>query len=275
MFKGLTQRAQKVLTILAQEEAKRFHSDQLLPEHIILALLKDGEGWRSRRCSGSRWTSSEMQAEIEKSLPKGKGGLILGDVPPSKRGPEDPGGLRGGGPQHGPRVHRHRAPAAGRREGAGKHRRPATSPGTTSPPTGCGRRSCRSAAPGTTRARPAQAGKKKPAAPTKKPTPDAGRVRPRPHRVRPGRQAGPGDRPGEGDPARHPDPRAPHQEQSRAHRRAGRRQDGHRGGPGAEDRGRHACPRCSSASACSPSTSPPSWPARSTAASSRSASSAS
>jgi len=43
-FKGLTQRAQKVLTILAQEEAKRFHSDQLYPEHIVLALLKDGEG---------------------------------------------------------------------------------------------------------------------------------------------------------------------------------------------------------------------------------------
>ena len=42
MFKGLTQRAQKVLTILAQEEAKRFHSDQLQPEHIVLALLKDG-----------------------------------------------------------------------------------------------------------------------------------------------------------------------------------------------------------------------------------------
>ncbi len=40
MFKGLTQRAQKVLTILAQDEAKRFHSDQLLPEHIMLALLK-------------------------------------------------------------------------------------------------------------------------------------------------------------------------------------------------------------------------------------------
>ena len=40
MFKGLTQRAQRILTIYAQEEAKRFHSDQLLPEHIILALLK-------------------------------------------------------------------------------------------------------------------------------------------------------------------------------------------------------------------------------------------
>ncbi|MFW5715882.1 MAG: Clp protease N-terminal domain-containing protein, partial [Spirochaetota bacterium] len=44
MFKGLTQRAQKVLTILAQDEAKRFHSDQLLPEHIMLALLKEGGG---------------------------------------------------------------------------------------------------------------------------------------------------------------------------------------------------------------------------------------
>ena len=44
MFKGLTQRAQKVLTILAQEEAKRYHSEQLLPEHVILSLLKDGQG---------------------------------------------------------------------------------------------------------------------------------------------------------------------------------------------------------------------------------------
>ena len=38
MFKGLTQRAQRVLTVLAQEEAKRFHSDQLQPEHVVLAL---------------------------------------------------------------------------------------------------------------------------------------------------------------------------------------------------------------------------------------------
>jgi ATP-dependent Clp protease ATP-binding subunit ClpC len=86
MFKGLTQRAQKVLTILAQEEAKRFHSDQLLPEHIILALLKDGEGVAVKALQRIKVTGSEMQAEIEKSLPKGKGGLILGDVPPSKRG---------------------------------------------------------------------------------------------------------------------------------------------------------------------------------------------
>ncbi|MCX7039339.1 MAG: ATP-dependent Clp protease ATP-binding subunit, partial [Spirochaetes bacterium] len=86
MFKGLTQRAQKVLTILAQEEAKRFHSDQLLPEHIILALLKDGEGVAVKALQRAKVNTADMQAEIEKSLPKGKGGLILGDVPPSKRG---------------------------------------------------------------------------------------------------------------------------------------------------------------------------------------------
>ncbi|MGO9412053.1 MAG: Clp protease N-terminal domain-containing protein, partial [Spirochaetia bacterium] len=86
MFKGLTQRAQKVLTILAQEEAKRFHSDQLLPEHIILALLKDGEGVAVKALQRIKVNIAEMQSEIEKSLPKGKGGLILGDVPPSKRG---------------------------------------------------------------------------------------------------------------------------------------------------------------------------------------------
>ena len=86
MFKGLTQRAQKILTVLAQEEAKRFHSDQLLPEHIIIALLKDGEGVAVKALQKAKVDLGEMQLEIERSLPMGKGGLILGDVPPSKRG---------------------------------------------------------------------------------------------------------------------------------------------------------------------------------------------
>jgi ATP-dependent Clp protease ATP-binding subunit ClpC len=86
MFKGLTQRAQKILTVLAQEEAKRFHSDQLLPEHIIIALLKDGEGVGVKALQKARIDLGEMQLELERSVPMGKGGLILGDVPPSKRG---------------------------------------------------------------------------------------------------------------------------------------------------------------------------------------------
>ena len=86
MFKGLTQRAQKILTVLAQEEAKRFHSEQLLPEHILIALLKDGEGVGVKALQKAKVDLGEMQMEIERSLPMGKGGLILGDVPPSKRG---------------------------------------------------------------------------------------------------------------------------------------------------------------------------------------------
>jgi ATP-dependent Clp protease ATP-binding subunit ClpC len=71
---------------LAQEEAKRFHSEQLLPEHIVLALLKDGEGVAVKALQKAKADIGEMQMEIERSLPMGKGGLILGDVPPSKRG---------------------------------------------------------------------------------------------------------------------------------------------------------------------------------------------
>ncbi|HUZ16840.1 MAG TPA: ATP-dependent Clp protease ATP-binding subunit, partial [Spirochaetia bacterium] len=86
MFKGLTQRAQRILTIFAQEEAKRFHSDQLLPEHIILALLKDGEGLGYKALKRLNVDPTEMQLEIERSIPKKHSGFILGDVPPSKRG---------------------------------------------------------------------------------------------------------------------------------------------------------------------------------------------
>ncbi len=86
MFKGLTQRAQRILTIFAQEEAKRFHSDQLLPEHIILALLKDGEGLGFSVLKSLNIDPHGLQVEIEKSIPKKHSGYILGDVPPSHRG---------------------------------------------------------------------------------------------------------------------------------------------------------------------------------------------
>ncbi|ADK81054.1 ATP-dependent Clp protease ATP-binding subunit [Sediminispirochaeta smaragdinae] len=86
MFKGLTQRAQRILTIYAQEEAKRFHSDQLLPEHIILALLKDGEGLGYRALQVIKVDPEELQIELEKSIPRKHAGFILGDVPPSHRG---------------------------------------------------------------------------------------------------------------------------------------------------------------------------------------------
>ena len=86
MFKGLTQRAQKVLTIIAQSEAKRFHSDKLHPEHIMLALLKEADGIGYHTLEKLSLEPNQMQLEIEKSVPKQRGGFSLGDVPPSTRG---------------------------------------------------------------------------------------------------------------------------------------------------------------------------------------------
>ncbi len=86
MFKGLTQRAQRILTIFAQEEAKRFHSDQLLPEHILLAIIKEGEGIGYKAMKKLNIDPIELQLEIERNIPKKHSGLILGDVPPSRRG---------------------------------------------------------------------------------------------------------------------------------------------------------------------------------------------
>ena len=74
------------MTITAQEEAKRFHADQLLPEHIIIAILKDGEGLGYKVLQKLNIDPVQLQVEIEDSIPKKKGGFILGDVPPSKRG---------------------------------------------------------------------------------------------------------------------------------------------------------------------------------------------
>ncbi len=86
MFKGLTQRAQKILTILAQDEAKRFHSDQLLPEHVMIAILKEGAGLAYKVLLKALVDPAKMQIEIEKNIPRKMGGFILGDVPPSPRG---------------------------------------------------------------------------------------------------------------------------------------------------------------------------------------------
>ncbi|MDX9801641.1 MAG: ATP-dependent Clp protease ATP-binding subunit [Spirochaetia bacterium] len=86
MFKGLTKRAQKILALIAQEEAKRFHADQLLPEHIILALLKEGTGQALRILKKLGIEPVQLQVEIENNIFKNKGGFLLGDVPLSKRG---------------------------------------------------------------------------------------------------------------------------------------------------------------------------------------------
>ncbi len=85
MFKGLTQRAQRVLTVLAQEEARRFKSDQLTPEHVLLAILREGDGVGMRVLRNLKVDATELRIELERNSAFKRGAFTLGDVPISKR----------------------------------------------------------------------------------------------------------------------------------------------------------------------------------------------
>jgi ATP-dependent Clp protease ATP-binding subunit ClpC len=84
VFKGLTQRVQRILSTDAQEEARRFNSNQLLPEHIITAILKEGAGTGCKALLFLRIDLAEFRHTLESAIPR-MTGVFHGDVPPSKR----------------------------------------------------------------------------------------------------------------------------------------------------------------------------------------------
>jgi len=85
VFKGLTQRVQRLLSVNAQDEARRFNSDQLLPEHIIIAVLKEGGGTACKALMFLRIDLGEFRHILESSIPRIPGLIVRGEVPPSKR----------------------------------------------------------------------------------------------------------------------------------------------------------------------------------------------
>ncbi|MDR0730398.1 MAG: ATP-dependent Clp protease ATP-binding subunit, partial [Treponema sp.] len=85
MFKGLTQRVQRILSIAAQKEARRFSSDQLLPEHVIIALLKEGAGIACKALMFLRIDLLEFRHTLESGIPRVVGVPVQGDLPLSKR----------------------------------------------------------------------------------------------------------------------------------------------------------------------------------------------
>jgi ATP-dependent Clp protease ATP-binding subunit ClpC len=86
MLKGLSREAQRILSILAQDEARRLRSEKLLPEHVVMAVLKDKEGSGFNLLKKLGVNTQEMALEIEKSIPKEDlANLTTGEVPPSGR----------------------------------------------------------------------------------------------------------------------------------------------------------------------------------------------
>ncbi|MDR0908176.1 MAG: ATP-dependent Clp protease ATP-binding subunit [Spirochaetaceae bacterium] len=86
MYISLTPRAEKILTHEAQSECRRLHGDQLLPEHIIIAILKDGATLASKALLYLRIDTQDFRQVLEKNLPQRKReGETLIDLPPSGR----------------------------------------------------------------------------------------------------------------------------------------------------------------------------------------------
>ncbi len=80
MFNRFTERARKVI-LLAREEAKRLDHDYLGTEHILLGLIREGEGVGATALQQLEIDLAHVREEVEKAVGRGGGGLFLGQIP--------------------------------------------------------------------------------------------------------------------------------------------------------------------------------------------------
>ncbi|MBN3038598.1 MAG: ATP-dependent Clp protease ATP-binding subunit [Candidatus Omnitrophica bacterium] len=80
MFNRFTERARKVI-ILAKEEAKRFNHDYIGTEHILLGLIREGEGVASAVLQNMGLGLDKIRLEIEKLVQPGPASSVSGDIP--------------------------------------------------------------------------------------------------------------------------------------------------------------------------------------------------
>jgi len=72
MYARFTERAQKVLA-LAQEEATRLHHPGVGTEHILLGLVREGEGIAAKALVSLGVSAERVQSEVEKIIGQGQG----------------------------------------------------------------------------------------------------------------------------------------------------------------------------------------------------------
>ena len=80
MFNRFTERARKVV-ILAKEEARRFNHDYIGTEHILLGLIREGEGVAAAVLQKLGVSLENIRLEIEKLVQPGPTTQIIGDIP--------------------------------------------------------------------------------------------------------------------------------------------------------------------------------------------------
>jgi len=80
MFNRFTERARKVI-LLAKEEAKRFNHDYIGTEHILLGLVREGEGVAAAVLASFGLSSDKIRLEVEKLVQPGPTTVVSGDLP--------------------------------------------------------------------------------------------------------------------------------------------------------------------------------------------------
>ena len=80
MFNRFTERARKVL-VLAKEEARRFSHDYIGTEHILLGLVREGEGVACAVLQNLGVNLETLRKEVEKLITPGGVSSALGDIP--------------------------------------------------------------------------------------------------------------------------------------------------------------------------------------------------
>jgi ATP-dependent Clp protease ATP-binding subunit ClpC len=80
MFNRFTERARKVI-ILAKEEARRFNHDYIGTEHILLGLIREGEGVAATVLQKMGVSLENIRLEVEKLVQPGPATQIMGDIP--------------------------------------------------------------------------------------------------------------------------------------------------------------------------------------------------
>jgi len=80
VFNRFTERARKVI-VLAKEEARRFNHDYIGTEHLLLGLIREGEGVAAAVLQKLGLSLESIRLEVEKLVQPGPTTQIQGDVP--------------------------------------------------------------------------------------------------------------------------------------------------------------------------------------------------
>ncbi len=80
MFNRFTERARKVI-VFAKEEARRFNHDYIGTEHLLLGLIREGEGVAAAVLQKLGLDLESIRMEVEKLVQPGPQTQVLGDIP--------------------------------------------------------------------------------------------------------------------------------------------------------------------------------------------------